>query len=1193
MPKTSAKSIFLFMTTNFLSLISKARENGAVCVQAQAKLSLDILALKAAQTGPSVLIVKERDSLLDHVENLKFLNQKQNVKISVHPIDERSVLHKSPSDPLIAMEKCSARFQLLTDEVPALSVMSAESLLERFLSAKDYQKHALFLVPKDQIKRDFLIEKLALLGYTRVPSVIDRGTFSVRGSIIDVFVNGEKRPTRIDLFGDQIDNILFFDEDSQRSLEKIDYISIGPVKDIYFDDDTKALALAKLTELADHLNYPTKALNEKLEDIHNGISFYGIEKLLPAFFEHRQGLLEVLQKQSCGKALPLLIFEDQEAIIQRLEQIASDHEALYQEAMLKGELIFPPKDYFVGLDDIKKVIETFPKINMLSVGEKADFFLASKDSSDLRADILKESLSTRDEESHLLLPLVKKIRALHSQKRTVIITVSSITHQKELQNLVQALGLNIHSLKDFDPLSYNKNELWQNHVQAYCLISKHSLANGADLDFLDLTLISENDIFGKRSKRQGKSGKQKGFNTALSELSVDDLVVHIDHGVGQFKGLVRMSMRGVESDYILIKYANDEKLYLPVHRINMIREHGGQKDGSARLDKLGASSWQTKKRAVQEAVMAMAQDLLKIYAKREMSERPPFLAPDAHYYEFESQFEFDPTEDQQKAIDDVLRDMQKKEPMDRLICGDVGYGKTEVAMRASMLAVLSKKQVAVLAPTTVLAQQHGISFLERFKNFGLSIAVISRFQKSSEIKKTLELIKTNRVDIVIGTHRLLSSDVEFADLGLLVIDEEQRFGIKAKEHFKKMRTKVDILTLSATPIPRTLQMSYFGIRNLSVIETAPVDRRAIQTHIAQFDDELIKEAIEREIKRGGQVYFVHNRVQSIKAMADYLHNLLPHVRIGVAHGQMGETELEDVMIQFMTHKISILVCTTIIETGIDVSRANTMFINDADDFGLSQLYQLRGRIGRSKERAFAYLLIDREREHLSAIAKARLDILHKFSELGAGFKIAQHDLELRGAGDLLGRNQHGHMAAVGYDLYAELLREAVKTLRGSLAEDIPDPEVVLPVSALIPESYCPDLHERMHFYQKLASAEDNAHIEELFLSMEEIYGDPADELLALKTSSLLKIALKSLRALKMEISRSEASDSHFNVTISLSAKSMLDHEKVLKCIKEKTGLHISPQQKISQVIGITSNITSEALLFAGLAAIEKIKTELI
>jgi transcription-repair coupling factor (superfamily II helicase) len=1163
-------------------------------IKAGASLMLELVASSIAKKQPVILVARNQEALSARLKNLRFFNP--SAFIMALPMDERSVMHATSGDPMLAMEKSAAHFRIAAGEFPNILVVQPESLVERFPSATDQQKHAVWLIKDDKINRDLLISSLLTLGYSKVPTVIDRGTFAVRGSIIDIFVNGEKRPLRVDLFGDHIESIKYFDENTQRSIESISSIVVGGVREIFLDDDTKALSLEKLTHLADNINYPTKKLNEKLRDIDNGISFYGIEKLRPAFFSNMSSLLETLVLASRKDSRPLIIFDDKATVMATLTEFEKNTSENYDQALLRGDLVFSPADYFIKKEQLENIIKDFSSLDIernLFSGTQQIVELSSRDTDFIRQEIMQGSVVlSKEEEPHLLKPLAKNIKSLHADKKTVVVSLSSREHEQEFKNLARPFGLNIESFGAQPVWDQSFSAKFKPHIHAYTFVNKAPLAFGGIFDFLNLALIAEDDIFGKRTKREGTSGKQKGFSTAISDLENGDFVVHVDHGVGQFKGLVRLNLRGVDNDYILITYAKDEKLYLPVHRINLIKPHGGSADGAVKVDKLGGTAWSSKKSKVKEAVMAMAQDLLKLYAKREIVERPPFFAPDAHFYEFEAAFEFETTPDQQKAIDDVISDLQRKQPMDRLVCGDVGYGKTEVAMRAAMMAVLSKRQVAILAPTTVLAQQHGITFKERFKNTGVNIAVLSRFQSAQEIKAALIDLRQNKVDIVIGTHRLLSPDVEFSNLGLIVVDEEQRFGIKAKEHLKKMRTLVDVLTMSATPIPRTMQMSYFGIRDLSVIETPPVDRRAIQTAIVQFDDAVIREAIVREISRGGQVYFVHNRVQSINATAEYLKNLVPEANIAVAHGQMGETELEKKMLSFMAHEINVLVCTTIIETGIDVSTANTMFIDDADDFGLSQLYQLRGRIGRSKERAFAFLLIKTAAEHLTPIAKTRLEILHKFSELGAGFRIAQHDLELRGAGDLLGKNQHGHMAAVGYDLYAELLKDAVKELQGQVADDAVDPEVILPVSALISDKYCPDLHERMSYYQRLASAETPEKIDGVIFDLEDLYGSVPDEVHALKISAHIKLALKKIHALRLEISRT-AEEKVLSVSISLSSKTPIVQEKLLKIMNSNGPMRVTPQQKVLQTIGIASPNINEALLAASQQAIAQLTRDLL
>jgi transcription-repair coupling factor (superfamily II helicase) len=1173
-------------------VFSQVAKSSSAQISAKAPLFVELFASHAAKIRQIVLITKNGADFIVRLKNLRFFLEDQATILRSLPNDDRTIMHATSADPLIRMERTATRFSIAIGEQADIVLMAPEALLERCPTSTDLQKHAHVLSLGDKVDREMLIRSLLLQGYSKVPHVVDRGTFALRGSIIDIFVNGEKKPIRLDLFGDDIESIKYFDENTQRSLQSIESIIIGPVKEVFLDDDAIALSHTKLRNLADVLNYPTQKLNEKLRDIENGIHFYGMEKLIPAFFTTLSSILELLLGTNTKQALPLIIFDDKEGIIAELKNLEMSNDKLYEQAIARGDLIFGKDEYFLDLKALFALLEQFASIDIAPFNKASTTIYPCHETNDIRQEILKASIATtKDDQPHLLKPLADRVKRLHGDKFTTIITVSSRDHEQELKKLLEAFHINTARL---DNKIFLTNALphYQPHIHAYIKSSRNPLAFGGVFDFLRMALIAEDDIFGKRTKRKDVSGKHSGFSTSVSDLELNDLVVHVDHGVGQFKGLVRLNVRGVENDYVLLTYAHDEKLYLPTYRINLIKPHGGHKEGVIRVDKLGGNAWMSKKNKVKEAVMAMAQDLLKLYAKRELVLRPPFIEPDAHYLEFEANFEFETTHDQQKAIDDVIADLRKNRPMDRLVCGDVGYGKTEVAMRASMLAALSNRQVAILAPTTVLAQQHGITFNERFKNTGVTIAVLSRFQKPRDIKNVLDALQKNKIDIVIGTHRLLSPDVEFHDLGLIVIDEEQRFGIKAKEHLKKMRTKVDVLAMSATPIPRTMQMSYFGIRDLSIIETPPIDRRAIETQVVQFDDAVIKEAIMRELSRKGQVYFVHNRVQSITAIAEYLRSLVPKARIAVAHGQMSESDLENIMLRFMTHEINLLVCTTIIETGIDVSSANTMFINDADDFGLSQLYQLRGRIGRSKERAFAYLLVKQETEHLTPIARTRLSILHKFSELGAGFRIAQHDLEIRGAGDLLGKNQHGHMAAVGYDLYAELLRNAVKELKGQTEQEEIDPEVILPMSALISEKYCPDLHERMSFYQRLASADTKDKIEAIIADLEDLYGEVPKEVRALQVSAIIKLALKKIRAIRLELARSK--DDHFVVvSITLFRTALIDHQKLASAREESSQLRITPQHKVIQSFKTDAVDDYENAQRICLMAIERVQKDLL
>jgi transcription-repair coupling factor (superfamily II helicase) len=858
----------------------------------------------------------------------------------------------------------------------------------------------------------------------------------------------------------------------------------------------------------------------------NKIAFFGIESFLPAFYENFSNILELVGHAD-------LMIEDRDAVFEQIMLRQADFEHHYKTALVRGDLCFGPETFLWSREDLT--------LNSSPVTREG------LDNPIPPLQLLERGLGGE------VLGLAEQIHQLHQDQLTVLLPVSSLSGTHRYIELLEPHGLQVRHLATavslFTALEFSPA------IHAYTYVAKpEPPANSSIFPLLKFAVFAEEAIFGAKAKRE--VSKKGGFKTSLADLEVGDAIVHVDHGVGLFKGLTRLNVRGVEQDYLLLTYAGDDKLYLPVHRINLIQPYSGAEGEHPKLDKLGGSGWQTKKKKVQEAVMAMAQDLLNLYAKRELVKRPVFKAPEQTYFEFEAQFPFETTPDQQKAIDDVLGDLQKDKPMDRLICGDVGYGKTEVAMRGAMMALISGRQVAVLAPTTILAQQHGITFKKRFEHTGARVEVVSRFQTSKQINEILQAAKAGQVDILIGTHRILSSDVGFKNLGLVIVDEEQRFGIKDKEHLKKLRTHTDILTLSATPIPRTLQMGFFGIRDLSVIETPPVDRRAIRTSLIRFEDEVIREAILREIQRGGQVYFVHNRVNSIEAKAQYLRNLVPEARIEVGHGQMHEHDLEDVMVRFMKHDFNVLVCTTIIETGIDVPSANTMLIDHADDFGLAQLYQLRGRIGRSKDRAFAYLVIPNSEEGLTPIARKRLEILQRFSELGAGFRIAQHDLELRGAGDLLGRSQHGHVAAVGYDLYADLLKDAVEELRGREHETAVDPDINVPVAALIPDKYISDLHERMGMYQRLASARDESAIWDLVGALEEQYGQAPDEVKALAQVMILKKMLQQIGVLGLDCSKTQ-------VVISLGDRPRLDPEKLANFVKQNASSWVlTPKMKL-------------------------------
>jgi transcription-repair coupling factor (superfamily II helicase) len=1088
-----------------------------------------------------VVFVCRSGQLDDTLRDLRFVaGPARAERIIALPADERTPYHATSPDPIVVMERAATLHRLGTGGRDGrgpfdVLVLTPEALCRRGVPFAEVQRMAELVEKDEELDRAAVTQKLIVGGYSQVNTCEDPGTFALRGSILDIFFAGFDKPIRIDLFGDTVESIKSYDPQTQRTLAEHTSVSLGPAREVHLDDVTVPRAIKRLRDLADEVEFPTKKLRELVADLENRISFFGIEGLLPAFYEALEGPLDLLER-ALGKGGFSVVLDEPDAVVGAIDVVGADFAEHRRQALVRGDLCFPVDAFLTDGAATLARARALPHVDLLSLvvegrGTEA-LEIRTTPTADLRTDILRESTRTDKEGHHdahsVLAPLVKRILDARSKKRVVLLPVHTLGGVERLRELLRPHHLEIRAL-DKAPDVFGSHDdahaaalrLKDPSVHAWTWVARPGdPARGADLPHVagGVTVVAEEEIFGRRARR-ATPARKGGFKTTLADLQKGDFVVHVEHGVAVFQGLTRLNVRGVEQDYLLLVYDGDDKLYLPVHRINLVQKYAGPGGSAPRVDKLGGTAWESTRKKVKAAVVAMAQDLLALYAKRELAQRTPHPEPDEAYWEFEAAFSFETTPDQQKAIDDVLGDMRRPRPMDRLICGDVGYGKTEVGMRGAMLAVCGRRQVAVLAPTTVLAQQHFLTFSERFKNTGAIVEVISRFKSNAEVKDILQRTKEGKVDILIGTHRLLSPDVAWSNLGLILVDEEQRFGVKAKEAIKRWKGDVDVMTLTATPIPRTLQMGFFGIRDMSVIETPPVDRRAIRTSVLRFDDDVIREAMLRELTRGGQVYFVHNRVRSIQATADYLKKLVPEARCGIAHGQMTEDELEEVMLRFMKHEVNVLVCTAIIETGIDVPTANTMFIDHAEDFGLSQLYQLRGRVGRSKERAFAYLLIPGGTEHLHPDARARLEILQRFSDLGAGFQVAQHDLELRGAGDLLGGSQHGHVAAVGYDLYAELLREAVEDLRGrnDANFDVPDPEITLPVAAFLPDKYIPDMHERLQVYQRMASASDGAEIYDVVGSLGDLYGDVPPEVTTLADVMVLKLKLKEMAARGLEL----------------------------------------------------------------------------
>jgi transcription-repair coupling factor (superfamily II helicase) len=1052
-----------------------------------------------ATGAPLVILTADQESAEELCRELRFFAQEP---VGVFPFPSWDVPPFEPASPHpnIVGERLNALLCLLDGRARAL-VLPLASAMQRVIPRRTLGEVCHYLVTGEELEREILLEKLVRLGYCHVPIVEDRGTFSVRGGILDIFPPDLAKPVRIEFFGDLVETMRLFDPVTQRSLEPLGELVLLPSREVILSEEVLQDFAPRLKSRCDHLGIGSDRRRELLEQLTNAIYPPGIDFLQPLFHPGLETILDYAGPEAIRVSLdPAAIALAGERFSVDLADAVSRAGARDTVSCDPAELFLSPKELELKLSEGARLF--FPRLEI--EGEGGEWVrLKSSANADLKLGLSPEG-------DRVLAPLTEKIVSWMAGGFRVLIPCHQAGQARRLYELLSHYRL---------PLEISEQRFPQTMLRppgrVEILIGE--ISRGFRLEAERLIVIAEEEIFGKRVKKRGLSeARKEQLLTSLSELKPGDHMVHIDFGVDLYRGLHHLSLTGCEGDFLLLEYAGGDKLYLPVDRINLVQRYVGAEGVTPKLDRLGAAGWEKAKAKARAEVQEMAVELLKIHAAREVQEGFRFSPADDMYREFEAAFAFEETPDQAAAIDQVIADMESPRPMDRLVCGDVGYGKTEVAMRAAFKASLDGKQVAILVPTTVLAQQHAESFASRLKEYPVRVEMLSRFRTPKEQKEILAGVKKGEVDIIIGTHRLLQKDVIFKDLGLLIVDEEQRFGVVHKERLKQFRAVVDILTLTATPIPRTLYMSLMGIRDLSIIDTPPVDRLAIKTFVSRSSDELIREAVLREVRRGGQVFFVHNRVQTIGAMAEELKRIVPEARIVVGHGQMAEKELESVMLSFMHGEANLLLCTTIIESGLDIPNANTLIVNRADTFGLSQLYQLRGRVGRSKQRAYAYLLIPGEGS-ISSEARERLRIIQELTELGAGFRIATHDLEIRGAGDLLGARQSGDIVAVGYELYAELLDEAVHTLKGEARPERVEPEIKLQIPAFIPEEYVRDPNQRLMIYKKLTQPADEAEIDDIRAELIDRFGALPMAAIYLLEVMRIRVLLKLLLVKEIEL----------------------------------------------------------------------------
>jgi transcription-repair coupling factor (superfamily II helicase) len=935
---------------------------------------------------------------------------------------------------------------------------------------------------------------LEAAGYRCVDTVYEHGEFAVRGALIDLFPMGSSQPYRIDLFDDEIETLRTFDPDSQRSIDKVESIKLLPAREFPLEKKAVTDFRGRFRERFD-VDFRRCPI---YQDLSTGITPAGIEYYLPLFFEETATLFDYLPADTQVFSLP--------GIEKAAEHFWVDARSRYEDRRVDPERpLLPPGDIFLPVEDCFARLKNWPRV-VVSQEDIEEGVGRTRFNARALPDLAIQAKAGE--------PLAALRRFIEEYPGRVLFCAESAGRREVLLELLARLKLKPKEVDGWPTFAASKERL------GICIAP---LDEGLLLD--ELALIAESPLFGQRvmQRRRREKSRDGGDNVIknLTELREGSPVVHIDHGVGRYLGLVTLEIDGQAAEFLALMYAEEAKLYVPVASLHLIARYTGSDDALAPLHRLGSETWQKAKRKAAEQVRDVAAELLDIYARRAAREGYAFKDPMADYATFSAGFPFEETPDQQTAIEAVLADMLAPKPMDRLVCGDVGFGKTEVAMRAAFIAVHSGRQVAVLVPTTLLAQQHYNSFRDRFADWPVTVEVMSRFKSTKEVNEAVIKLAEGKIDIVIGTHKLLQDDVRFKDLGLCIIDEEHRFGVRQKEQLKALRSEVDILTLTATPIPRTLNMAVAGMRDLSIIATPPARRLSVRTFVMEQNNPTIKEALLRELLRGGQVYYLHNDVKTIEKCANDLAELVPEARIGIGHGQMRERELEQVMSDFYHKRFNVLIASTIIETGIDVPSANTIIIERADKFGLAQLHQLRGRVGRSHHQAYAYLLTP-PRKQMTEDAQKRLEAISNAQDLGAGFVLATHDLEIRGAGELLGDGQSGQIQAVGFTLYMEMLERAVKSIRKGEQPNLDQPlgggpEINLRVPALIPEDYLPDVHARLILYKRIANALDEDGLKELQVEMIDRFG-----LLPDPTKNLVRITLLKLQAEKLGIKKIDA-----------------------------------------------------------------------
>lgn len=1052
-------------------------------------------------------------------------------------------LHLYPSYDISPLSGISPHGEIVTQRVGSLYALtsldepvvisSIEALIFRALPKKVFLQSLEYLEAEEEFDRDQLLSKLQAMGYQRTSLVEERGDYAVRGGVIDLYSPLYSFPLRLEFWGDRLESIRQFDPLTQRSQDHLKGVVILPASEIVMDDTTlkRARSMGRLPKQGGE-----------------GTGFPGQEAWLKHFYDSLDTLFDYLPERGLVVLMDPHRFD---STYRRLEgKFRREAEGFREDAALRGNPFPEIEGIVVSQPDLNEHLERHPRVEFrqLSLDEEhlKGNVLPIKGSLQLDED-LEVRLAAKGRVS--LAPLAEKISGWLALRGKVVLVSRTEQQAYRLREILENYQV------PTDRLVQGWADLPTDPGLYVCL---GRLSKGFIWPELGIYVVSEDEIFGeKRAQSRAKRRPDEGGLTwsSFSELKEGDLVVHEDHGIGRYLGLSKMEIQVTVNEFVMIEYANNDRLYIPADRVSILQKYMGADEKDPKLDQLGGRSWNLTKKKAKRSIREIAKQLLQLYALRKYRQGYGFSVPDNYFKEFEATFQYEETSDQIRAIEDVIEDMTADRPMDRLICGDVGFGKTEVAIRAAFKCVSDGKQVALLVPTTVLAEQHYETFKTRMAPYNIRIGILSRFKTRKEQSEVLKELRSGRIQILIGTHRILQKDVSFMELGLLIIDEEQRFGVNQKEGIKKFRALVDVLALTATPIPRTLQMSMMGVRDLSIIETPPEDRLAIETHLLPYDEGTIVRAIEFELERGGQVFFVHNRVQTIKFMAESLRQMVPGARFDIAHGQMKEKELEDTMVRFLHREIDVLVCTTIIESGLDIPSANTIIINEVERFGLAQIYQLRGRVGRANEKAYAYLLLS-DPLGMTRDAEKRLKALMDFTHLGAGIHIALHDLRIRGGGNILGFVQSGHISSIGYELYLRMIEQAVAELKGEEWKEDINPEIHVDIPAFLPGEYVADTDIRLNLYRRLSSLREEPQLGILSEEIRDRFGPPPQEV-----ENLLDLVSVRMLLKRMDISRLDVGKSGF--TLTFSPQNGCDPDALVRLVtREPRRFHFLPHNRL-------------------------------